>query len=112
MKKLKNILYGLELIAIRGSNEIMISGISIDSKKTNKKNLFVAINGINENSHDYINEAVKNGATSILCEKIPKNLLDRITYVCVKNSRKALSAVIPSVFSIPPKSKSAATKGS
>ena len=34
MKKLKNILYGLELIAIRGSNEIMISGISIDSKKS------------------------------------------------------------------------------
>mgnify|MGYP001481105507 CR=1 FL=1 len=33
MKKLKNILYGLELIAVRGSNEIMISGISIDSKK-------------------------------------------------------------------------------
>ena len=39
MKKLKNILYGLELIAIRGSNEIMISGISIDSKKPTKKSI-------------------------------------------------------------------------
>ena len=52
MKKLKNILYGLELIAVRGSNEIMISGISVYSKKTHKKNLFVAINGINENIID------------------------------------------------------------
>ena len=103
MKKLKNILYGLELIAVRGSNEIMISGISIDSKKTHKKNLFVAINGINENSHDYINEAIKNGATSILCEKIPKNLLDGITYVCVKNSRKALSVICETWYNSPSK---------
>ncbi|MEC9160846.1 MAG: Mur ligase domain-containing protein, partial [Bacteroidota bacterium] len=103
MKKLKNILYGLELIAVRGSNEIMISGISVYSKKTHKKNLFVAINGINENSHDYINEAIKKGATSILCEKIPKNLSDGITYVCVKNSRKALSIICETWYNSPSK---------
>ena len=42
--------------------------IKNDSRKVNKGDTFIAIKGINRDGHDYIDDAIKNGATEIICE--------------------------------------------
>lgn len=43
--------------------------IKIDSRKVNEGDTFIAIKGINKDGHDYIEDAIKNGATTIVCER-------------------------------------------
>ncbi len=42
--------------------------IKIDSRKVKKGDTFVAIKNVNTDGHDYILEAIKKGATKIICE--------------------------------------------
>lgn len=42
--------------------------IKTDSRKVKKNDTFIAIKNINRDGHDYIEEAIKNGATKIICE--------------------------------------------
>ena len=43
--------------------DILIKSISIDTRTIKKNELFVAINGINFNGNDYVEEAFKKGAS-------------------------------------------------
>ena len=42
--------------------------IKTDSRKVKKGDTFIAIKNVNRDGHDYINDAIKNGATKIICE--------------------------------------------
>ncbi len=43
--------------------------LKTDSRKVKKGDTFIAIRNVNRDGHDYIEEAIKNGATKIICEK-------------------------------------------
>ena len=43
--------------------------IKVDSRKVKEGDIFVAIKGINHDGNDYIEEAIKNGATTVVVEK-------------------------------------------
>ena len=49
--------------------DVEISGLSINSKTTKDGDLFICIKGINVDRHDYIDEAIKNGAVALICAK-------------------------------------------
>ena len=55
------------LLGTSSVGNIPLTGLCIDSRKVDKGNLFVAIRGDRFDGHDFINEAVKNGAVAILC---------------------------------------------
>ena len=61
--------------------------------------LFVAIKGHSNNGHDFISFAEKNGACAIICEILPQNLKDGITYIKVSDSSESLG-IISSNFMI------------
>jgi len=42
--------------------------IKTDSRKIQNGDTFIAIKNVNRDGHDYINEAIKNGASKIICE--------------------------------------------
>ena len=50
-------------------SNITFSGISFDSSKIKKNNIFFAIQGNKFDGNDYIEEAIKNGAKIIVTEK-------------------------------------------
>ncbi len=54
---------------ISGLRETVVKGISIDSRRIKRGEAFVAIKGDNFDGHDFIREAVKNGAACIIAEK-------------------------------------------
>lgn len=46
-----------------------INGVSIDSRKTQAHDLFVAFQGEHVDGHDFVSDAIKNGATAVLAQK-------------------------------------------
>ena len=62
-----------------------INKIKTNSKEINKGDLFIAIN----KGHDYINEAIDNGAVAIICETDIKD----IPHIKVKSSIEALGKI-------------------
>jgi UDP-N-acetylmuramoyl-L-alanyl-D-glutamate--2,6-diaminopimelate ligase len=63
--------------------------------------MYVAINGVNVDGHDFINQAIVNGAVCIVCENLPKEIADEVVYVSVPNSRDALAFISSNYFDNP-----------
>lgn len=68
----------------------VVNKICHDSRKVSNGDIFFAINGINHNGEDYIEEAIKNGAQTIVTE-CDCDLDDKVNIVVVNNVRKALA---------------------
>ena len=63
-----------------GNLNLEVSGLSFDSRKTETGHLFIAIKGTTSDGHDYIETAINNGATAIICEQLPKEINSKICY--------------------------------
>ena len=59
MKPLINILRGVDVISVYGDNNIMIKGLSVDSRLVEDDYLFFAVDGNNFDGHEYINFSIK-----------------------------------------------------
>ena len=103
MIALKDILYKVTLNAVVGSTSVNVHAVNFDSRKIKKDHLFVAIRGLVADGHDYIETAIKKGATSVVCESLPKKLDDNVTYVEVDNSNKALAIIASNFYENPSK---------
>ena len=63
--------------------------------------MFVAINGYERDGHDYIDKALALGASSIVCEQLPKELNQKVVYVQVNDSRVALGYMAANFYETP-----------
>lgn len=97
MKQLQNILYKVHLKQVKGSTNKLVAGIVIDSRVVKNNYVFVAIKGEQVDGHNYINKAIELGATTIVCEKLPINLISEITYLQVNSSSEA-AAMMANMF--------------
>ncbi|TVZ56859.1 UDP-N-acetylmuramoylalanyl-D-glutamate--2,6-diaminopimelate ligase [Lutibacter sp. Hel_I_33_5] len=101
MKILKDILYKVSVNAVFGDTNIGVKSIVFDSRKTEQNTVFIALKGTLVDGHEYIEKAIKLGATSIICEDIPKDKNEGITYVQVENSNSALAIMASNFFENP-----------
>lgn len=62
--------------------DVLISGISVNSKDIKKGDIFVCITGNKADRHDYIDEAVNNGAVALVTSREVKTT---VPYVIVDN---------------------------
>ncbi len=84
-------------------SNITFSGISFDSSKVKKNNIFFAIKGIKFDGNDHIDEAIKNGAKIIVTEKKRiKKKKDQI-FLHSLNVRKLLSEISYKILNKKPK---------
>ncbi len=96
--KLRELIKNLSIIEMSADAEREISGVSYDSRKTEKGDMFVAIRGFEADGHKFIPKAVENGAAVILCEEKPSC---DIPYVLVSDSRYGLAIVSRDFFGDP-----------
>ncbi|MCK5811454.1 MAG: UDP-N-acetylmuramoyl-L-alanyl-D-glutamate--2,6-diaminopimelate ligase [Clostridiales bacterium] len=87
--KLEKLLKTIDIEEFYGDREINISGIAYDSRKVKKGYLFVCIDGIDEDGHEYLTKALKNGAVCALITK--KVSLQFENYIRVLDGRIALA---------------------
>ena len=105
--KLKSMLVGLEGLKVKGDLEIEITGIEKNSKEIKTGFLFVAIKGFSTDGHQYVENAIENGAVAVMVEegcdlkslKIPEN----VTIVMAKNTREGLAITSSNFYGNPSK---------
>ena len=71
--------------------KIPITGISFDSRKVRKNNIFFAITGNKTSGTRFVNEAISRGASVIVTGKKFKNKKKQIPLISVKDIRASLS---------------------
>ena len=101
MISLNNLLLNVDVVELIGSKDISISKICFDSREVKKNDLFIAIIGVLSNGHNFIQQAIDNGALVIMCEKKPDNLVDSITYIIVKDTSHSLSIISSNFYGNP-----------
>ena len=99
--KLQDLLYKVNILKLIGSTNIEISDVQFDSRKIQKKGLFIAIKGTISDGHQYIQNTIKEGAIAIIVEQLPSQLNDNITYVQVANSYNALAVIAANFYNNP-----------
>lgn len=82
---------------IKGDLSKTIEGIAYDSRKVGNNYIFVATKGLVYDGHDFIKDAVENGASAVIAERELPLVFDRATQIIVNDSKKAL-AVIAKAF--------------
>jgi len=89
MAILQDILYKVRIRSVSGDMGIRITELQIDSRKVGAGVAFIAMKGVKSDGHDFIDTAIEKGATAIICESLPNNLLDTVTYVQVGDTAEA-----------------------
>ncbi len=101
MMLLKDILYKVSINAVAGNTVAFVNDIHFDSRKVSLDDVFVAIPGTVVDGHAYITKAVESGAIAVICEKLPAQLVNGITYVEVENAHKALAIMASNFYKNP-----------
>lgn len=91
MKALQSILFGVALREVVGSTNLLIKDIQIDSRKVSDGSVFVAIKGVQMDGHTFIKTAINNGAKVIVCEHLPENIVNGVSYLIVENAQEAVA---------------------
>ncbi|EMQ95586.1 UDP-N-acetylmuramoylalanyl-D-glutamate--2,6-diaminopimelate ligase [Xanthomarina gelatinilytica] len=98
---LKDILYKVTLNAVVGSTNLSVKHMDFDSRNISEHDVFVAIKGTVSNGHEFIDIAIEQGAIAIVCETLPENIKQGITYVQVESSSKALAIMASNFYQNP-----------
>ena len=86
--------------------KINVQGISFDSRKVKKKDIFFAIQGNQTSGIKFINEAIFKGASAIICDKKIRYKDCPIPIIIVKNIRRSLSEACSGLYRKKPKNMS------
>src|SRR5277367_2800587 len=101
MASLRDILYKVNLTSTSGTMDMEVKGVAFDSRKVKPGFLFVAIKGHQTDGHEFIPKAVGSGASVIVCNTLPEETSDKVTYITVKGSARALGIIASNFYGNP-----------
>ena len=99
--KLSDLLKNIVTISITGDAECDIKGINIDSRKVANGHLFIAMRGTQVDGHKFIPKAEEQGAAAILCEQLPEEKKEGVTYVQVADTEDVVGQVATTFYGNP-----------
>lgn len=98
---LQDIVYGVAIKSIVGKTDSVVDSIAFDSRAIVANSLFIAIKGTQTDGHEYIAQTIAAGATVIVCEQMPAQLTEGVTFVQVENSAVALGIIASNFYDSP-----------
>ena len=99
--KLIELLKNVNVLNTYGDTGVEITGVNIDSRRIETGHLFVAIPGTQTDGHKYIPKAIELGAAAILCERMPEEQAEGVTYVVVESTESVVGIVATHFFGDP-----------
>ena len=91
--KLQDLLAGVDVIEIKGDNNIDIKNIYTDSRNVTAGSLFIAIKGVQVDGHNYISNAIESRVRAIVYEENIPTDEEGVTYIKVKHSADATGKI-------------------
>jgi UDP-N-acetylmuramoyl-L-alanyl-D-glutamate--2,6-diaminopimelate ligase len=101
MKLLRDILYKVSLEEVIGLTNVAIHSVAFDSRKVEHHSLFVAIAGTAVDGHQYMQAAIEKGTLAVVCEKLPAERNEAISYIRVADSKEALGYIAANFYENP-----------
>jgi len=101
MKKLNDLLKGIDILSVQGPDNPAIEGIAFDSRKVAPNFMFIAVKGTTTDGHNYISQAVNSGAVAIVYDDNSANWPATASSILVKNSARALGLISSSFYNNP-----------
>lgn len=98
--KLKELLKNISFTLLKGELDTCINDIKYDSRKVTKEDLYIALIGFYTDGHDYIKEAIQNGANTIIVSKMV-NIEEKVNVIKVDDTRIALAYLSKNYFDNP-----------
>ncbi len=98
--KLNDLLKNISFTLLKGNLDTEINDIKYDSRKVTKNDMYIALVGYNNDGHDYIKDAIKNGANTIVVSKIV-DIKEDINIIKVDDTRITLAYLSKAYFSNP-----------
>lgn len=99
--KLVKLLENIDYQIIQGTTDIEIEDITYDSRCAKEKKAFIALIGIDQDGHDYIENAIQNGSNCIIVCKEVKIKDPSITIIKIKDTRTQLPTLSANLFHNP-----------
>jgi len=101
VKKLSDILYKVQTTALAGKTDMDITDVQIDSRKVQKGTCFIAVKGAAADGHLFISRAIESGAVAIVCEVLPAERNEDVTYVQTTSSAEAAGLIAHNFYDSP-----------
>jgi UDP-N-acetylmuramoyl-L-alanyl-D-glutamate--2,6-diaminopimelate ligase len=98
---LQHILFGVALREVIGSTDQEIVDLQIDSRLVQSGTAFIAIKGVQVDGHQFIETAIEKGAKVIVCEQLPAQKMEGITYIVVANTQEAVALMAHQYYGQP-----------
>jgi UDP-N-acetylmuramoyl-L-alanyl-D-glutamate--2,6-diaminopimelate ligase len=89
------------MVQVTGGTNVAIEHISIDSRTIRPMSVFVAISGTLTDGHQFIDQCIRQGAVAIVCERMPEQLQNGVTYIQVQDSSEALGYIACNYYDNP-----------
>lgn len=89
--------------AVFGDTNVQVNSIQFDSRKLSLKDVFVALKGVTVDGHGFIEKAIESNVAVVVCERVPENKENGVTYVEVADSSEALAMMSANFYDNPSK---------
>ena len=100
---LSQLIHNISDFKILGKDNQEVKGLCLHSGEAKEGFLYAAIKGFTSDGHDYISNAIENGAKTILCENTPSEKSSEVSYIKVEDSADALGKIASLYFGEPSK---------
>src|SRR6202045_340464 len=97
--QLKTLAGAIPVRQVIGPLDRTVESIAYDSRRVQRNGLFVALRGEKNDGHEFIGQAIENGASVIVAEREEKN--PRATCLLVENTRTALADLAAIFYELP-----------
>lgn len=94
------LLEAVEVYAAGGKTDIIINGITYDSRRVKQDYLFVAVKGFKQDGHDFIKKAIERGAAAVVMER-QAEIPGDVAWVVTADSRLALALLSARFYGYP-----------
>lgn len=101
MKEILNIIRSAGVKKLPRTASMLKGKPVFDSRKVEKGDLFVAVKGTAFDGHSFIPAAILAGAEFIVCENLPEEISEKVNYIVVEDSSRALGIIASNYFDNP-----------
>ena len=99
--KLSRLLQDIDTLQIIGDPERNIESLQSDSRLVEKNGMFVAVRGTTTDGHKYIPMVASTHVGAIVCEELPSQIVNGITYIQVTDTAEALGKLASAWYGHP-----------
>ncbi len=104
MRNLESIFKDIGYSEWVGSRSGQIDSLCYDSRCVEPNSCFFALVGTQSDGHQFIERALEQGATAVVCERLPEHLKPEVSYIVVGDSHRTMGEVAARFYNHPSRS--------